>query len=163
MGLGLSKRMKTIISMCEPCDTIIDVGTDHGKVPIALANLGIVKHVIASDIREGPLRFCKENVALYLKNDDVNFEIVKSDGLKSIDKNLKAGIIITGMGYDLMCEILENIDEYSYEYLILSPHTKYEKMLDFLNEKKLSVVEKNEVIDKNKKYIIIKVKGTSNK
>ena len=45
MTLSLSKRMNKIISMCESVDTIVDVGTDHGKVAITLSNMNISKNL----------------------------------------------------------------------------------------------------------------------
>lgn len=159
MELKISKRLNTIVDMCEPVDCIIDVGTDHGKVPITIANKKISKHIIATDINEGPLNICIENKNKYLQQKDVIFETIKCDGLLGIDKNLRCAIIISGMGYDLICKILEHIEDYNYEYLILSPHTKITELIKFLDKKNIDIVEERTVFEDDKAYFIIKAKS----
>jgi tRNA (adenine22-N1)-methyltransferase len=156
MKLKLSKRMELIVEMCDYCDTIIDVGTDHGKVPITIANIGLAKNVIAIDNKKGPLKACEENAKLFLTNKDVTFNTLLSDGLSKIDKDVDCAIIISGMGYDNMKEILYDIDERNYKYLILSPHTKIDSLIEFLNAKNISIVEKRQIFEDNKNYNIIK-------
>lgn len=156
MKLKLSKRLETIVEMCDYCDTIIDVGTDHGKVPITLANLGLAKRVIAIDNKKGPLKSCEENANLFLTNDSVQFETLLSEGLSKVDKKLECAILITGIGYDNMKEILDDIDERNYKYLILSPHTKVDKFIEFLESKNIKVVENIQMIEDKKKYNILK-------
>ena len=160
MSIKLSKRLSKIVSMCEPVDTIIDVGTDHGKVPITLANLGLAKNIIAVDNKKGPLEACIKNAKINIVNNDVNFKTLLSNGIEDIDKNIEAGIIITGMGYDNMREILININDYNFKYLLLSPHTKINELISFLTSLNIDIVEQETVFDDNKNYNIIKaVKG----
>ena len=156
MKLKLSKRLELIISMCEYCDTIIDVGTDHGKVPITLANIGLAKNVIAIDNKKGPLKTCEENARLFLANDSVEFKTLLSNGLSKVDKDLECAIIISGMGYDNIKEILCDIDERNYKYLILSPHTKIDDFKEFLLNNNIKIIEDREVTEDNKIYHIFK-------
>ena len=157
MNLKLSKRLELIVKMCDYCDTIIDVGTDHGKVPITIANLGLAKNVIAIDNKKGPLKTCAENASIYLKNENVSFTTLLSDGLSKVDKSIKCAIIITGMGYDNMCEILNDINERNVNYLILSPHSKIDKFKKFLLDNNLCVIEENFIFEEKKNYSIMKV------
>lgn len=160
MSIKLSKRLLKIVDMCEPVDTIVDVGTDHGKVPITLANIGLAKNIIAVDNKKGPLEACKKNATLNITNDNVNFMTLLSNGIEDIDKNSETGIIITGMGYDNMREILANINDYNFKYLLLSPHTKILDLIDFLSSLDIKIIEHKTIFDDNKYYNIIKaVKG----
>ena len=156
MKLKLSKRLDLIVKMCDYCETIIDVGTDHGKVPITIANLGLAKNVIAIDNKKGPLKSCDENAKLYLTNDNVSFTTLLSDGLSKIPKNIECAIIIAGIGYDNMKEILVDIEERNYKYLILSPHTKIDKFIEFLLSKNIIIIENRQIFEDNKNYNIIK-------
>ena len=156
MKLKLSKRLEAIVNMCDYCDTIIDVGTDHGKVPIAIANLKLAKRVIAIDNKEGPLKSCRENARLFLTNDDVKFETLLSEGLSKVEKDIECAILITGIGYDNMKEILDDIDERKYKYLILSPHTKVDKFIEFLQSKNIKIVENRQLFEDKKNYNILK-------
>lgn len=157
MKLKLSDRMKLIVDMCEACDTIADVGTDHGKVAIAVANKFPTSKVIAIDNKKGPIEACIKNSLTYLENRN-NFTAIVSDGIKSLDKSTEVGIIITGIGYDLMKEILQDINEYNFKYLVLSPHTKVNELVTFLESKNIKVIENNQITEDNKIYNIIKAK-----
>ena len=160
MSIKLSKRLEKIVSMCDYVDTIVDVGTDHGKVPITLANLGLAKNVIAVDNKKGPLEACKKNAKLYINNEAVNFVTLLSNGIEQIDKDIETGIIITGMGYDNIKEILKNINEYNFKYLLLSPHTKITELIKYISSLNITITEQESVFEDNKYYYIIKaVKG----
>ena len=156
MKLKLSKRLEAIVEMCDYCDTIIDVGTDHGKVPITIANLGLAKRVIAIDNKEGPLKSCRENARIFLTNNDVKFETLLSNGLSKVEKDIECAILITGIGYDNMKEILDDIDERKYKYLILSPHTKVDKFIEFLESKNIKIIENRQLFEDKKNYSILK-------
>ncbi len=157
MKLKLSKRLELIVKMCDCSDTIIDVGTDHGKVPITIANLGLAKNVIAIDNKKGPLETCDKNAKIFLNNKDVLFTTLLSEGLEKVDKDIECGIIITGIGYDNMCEILSDINERNFKYLILSPHSKIDKFKEFLNDLNLKIIEENTIFEDKKNYSILKV------
>lgn len=160
MSIKLSKRLAKIVDMCDKVDTIADVGTDHGKVPITLANLGIAKNVIAIDNKKGPLEICKKNAELYIDNKEVSFKALLSNGIDDLDKNIESGIIITGMGYDNIKEIICNINDYNYKYLILSPHTKINELIKYLYTMNIEIESQESVFEDDKYYYIIKaVKG----
>ena len=158
MKLHISKRLQLIIDMCEPCDTIVDVGTDHGKVAISLANLKISNTVIAIDNKIGPINTCKENAKMYLNDDSAKLLIEQSSGIETLNKTTEYGIIITGIGYDNMREIISNINEYNFKYLILSPHTKITELIKYIEEKNMDVTEQKNIYEADKYYYIIKVK-----
>ena len=158
MTFNLSKRLKKIISMCEPVDTIVDVGTDHGKVAITLANMHISENVIAIDNKVGPLKACEENAKEYLEEGHSNFTTLLCDGITKLDKTVECGIIIAGIGYDNLIEIISNIDEYNYKYLILSPHTKVTELIKYLDANNIDLIEQENVFEDDKYYYILKAK-----
>ena len=154
--LKLTKRLKEIVDFVDECDTIIDIGTDHGKVPITLANIGKAKNIIATDINEGPLIACKKNAYKYLQNENVKISFIKTNGLIGIDKNLKAEVIITGMGFDLIREILKNVGEYAIDKLIVSPHTKPTEFIKFVNEINFEIMKIKTIYEDNICYFVFK-------
>lgn len=156
MSLSISKRLQKIIDMCDPCDYIVDVGTDHGKVAISIANKNISHSVIAIDNKVGPLNACMLNAKKYLNVNSAKFTTLLSDGLEKLDKSFKCGIIITGIGYDAMKTIIANVNEYNYKYLILSPHTKITELIKYLDSMDIDVIEESGVYDHDKYYYIIK-------
>ena len=158
MTFNLSKRLKKIVSMCEPVDTIVDVGTDHGKVAITLSNMCISKNVIAIDNKPGPLKFCEENAKEYLESSHSNFTTLLCDGITKLDKKVECGIIIAGIGYDNLIEIISNVSEYNYKYLILSPHTKITELIKYLDKHDIDLIEQENVFEDDKYYYILKAK-----
>lgn len=158
----LSKRLKAISDLCTEVDTIVDVGTDHGFVAIDLANKHIANTIIASDIKEGPLNSCKANIDKYLSDNSSKIELMLQDGISNIDKNREIGVVIAGMGYDMMAKILSNIEEYNYKYLILSPHTKITELIKFLDKKSIKIIENKTVFEDDTCYFIVKVVKNEN-
>lgn len=51
--MKLSERLNTVVSFVKPGSRVVDVGTDHGYVPIELAQRGIISHGLAMDVPEG--------------------------------------------------------------------------------------------------------------
>ena len=83
-----------------------DVGTDHGFVPIRLIESGKVKHVVAMDVRKGPLERACEHVGEYHMEDQIETRL--SDGLKELKPGEADTVIIAGMGGELMLRILRD-------------------------------------------------------
>ena len=162
--LKISNRLQTIVEMVEKTNVVCDVGSDHGYVPIFLINNNIAKYVIASDINIKPLESMKNNIKCYLDSNKIsNIDIRLGQGLNVINKNEADIIIITGMGYDTISEILNNINEYSFKYLILSPQSKYYEFRKYVFNLKLDIINEQIVIDNNKYYFIFKIKKTNKK
>ena len=55
--MRLSDRLERIAAKAAEVTEgyVADVGTDHGFVPIRLMETGTVRHVVAMDVRKGPL------------------------------------------------------------------------------------------------------------
>ena len=101
--ITVSKRMETVISMVTKGNKVADIGTDHGYVPIALIQRGIVPEAIAMDVRKGPLQKAKENRMAYQMEEKI--EIRLSDGLQQLKAGEVDTIIIAGMGnYCSICK-----------------------------------------------------------
>lgn len=158
MKLEVSNRLKKIIEMVDTANTVADIASDHGYVPITLLNEDKIKSAIATDINIKPIENLKKNIELYLSPDKKKYIDVRlGDGLQVIDKNEADVIIISGIGFDLMAEILTNIDEYNFKYLILSSQSKYYQFRKFLHSKKLKIIDEAFVVEDNKEYFIQKV------
>ena len=51
--LRLSERLKLVASFVPEGSRVADIGTDHGYVPIYLAETGKIKSALAMDVRKG--------------------------------------------------------------------------------------------------------------
>ena len=66
--------------MVPPDARVADIGTDHGYLGIHLLQAGISPHVIACDLRKGPLENARRNARQFGAQDAMEFRL--SDGLE---------------------------------------------------------------------------------
>jgi len=99
-------RLKTAASMIRPGGVAVDVGTDHGYIPIWLLQQGICPFAVASDINRGPLERARENGIRYGVMDRLT--LVLCDGLDGVEpeKHGVTDVCICGMGGELIASIV---------------------------------------------------------
>lgn len=155
----LSKRL----SLC--CDQVtgkyvLDVGTDHGKLPCELILSGKCDRAVASDLREKPLLSAEKNIIEHNLKDKI--EAVLSDGLDNITETNFSDIIIAGMGGEQIADILKRADNENKinekVNLILQPMTKPEYLRRFLCENKFEIISEKVTLDKDFFYTVITAK-----
>ncbi|MCR1971564.1 class I SAM-dependent methyltransferase [Clostridium cochlearium] len=159
--MDISLRLKSIASMVDRCDVCVDIGTDHGYIPIYLIDNHICNRVIATDINKEPLNRAKENVTKRRYSDKVDFRL--GSGLNTIDKNEADVAIIAGMGGNLIKEIIgENIEKFkSFKYLIVQPVQNVDVLRKYIYSKGFDIIEEKICIEDDKFYEIIKIKYNS--
>jgi tRNA (adenine22-N1)-methyltransferase len=156
--MELSKRLKWIIEKLDKAEVIMDVGTDHGYIPIYLIKNDIAKKVIASDINKEPLNKAKINASLDGVLDKIDLRL--GGGLSPL-KNKEANIvIIAGMGGNLIRDILErDLNKVkNLDYLILQPAQNPEVLRKYLYENDYEIIEEDICLDENQYYEIFKVR-----
>ncbi len=131
--INLSKRLQTVASMVTKGHVLLDVGCDHGYIPITLIQTKTVPYAVASDVRKGPLSRAEEHVKEAGLTDCIRLQC--ADGIPkrfpSLFEEMEGGAaypvtcVIAGMGGMLMAGILadagallDQIDEF-----VLSPQS----------------------------------------
>ena len=154
--IHISKRLQTVASMVTVGNTVADIGCDHAYTGIYLVSSGISPHVIAMDLRPGPLEKAKENIAAEGLEDRI--EIRLSDGLDGLADNKTDTILISGMGGPLILNILKkNIRKArSADELILSPQSDLEEFPEGLKKLGFGIEEIKIVADEEKFYFVFK-------
>ena len=119
--IKLSNRLKIIYDMV-PESVVADIGSDHGKLMIALAQSGKVKKGFAVENKEGPFERLRSNLIRYKVNDRVT--PLFSDGIKDITRDVGT-IVIAGMGGQTLVNILKAHPEklVSVQTIIIDAHT----------------------------------------
>ena len=166
----LSLRLKAVADFVRPGSRIADIGTDHGYVPIHLAQTGRAARAIAMDVRPGPLERAREHIKEYegwaAKNAAAGgqpsfctIEARLSDGLKELKPGEADTVIIAGMGGELEIRILEEGRHMwdSVSHWILSPQSDIHKVRLFLEENGFVIEEEAMVKDEGKYYTIMDV------
>jgi tRNA (adenine22-N1)-methyltransferase len=156
--MELSKRLNWIIEKITKVEVIMDVGTDHGYIPIYLIKNNIAKKVIASDINKEPLNKAKINAALDGVLDKIDLRL--GGGLHPLKNKEAEAVIIAGMGGNLIRDILEaDLNKVrNLDYLILQPAQNPEVLREYLYNSDYEVLDEDICLDENKYYEIFKVR-----
>ena len=119
--IRLSKRLKIIHDMV-PSSVVADIGSDHGKLMIALVQSGKVTKGFAVENKEGPFERLRSNLIRYHVNDMIT--PLFSDGIKDITRDVGT-IVIAGMGGQTIVNILKAHPEklISVQTIIIDAHT----------------------------------------
>ncbi|MCB2288797.1 class I SAM-dependent methyltransferase [Clostridium sp. CS001] len=160
--MELSIRLKAISGMIEECTSIVDVGTDHGYVPIYLVKNNVIKRAIASDINKGPVEKAKKNVI----SNNLHRQIIcrLGSGLSTVAKGEVQVAIIAGMGGNLIRDILEADLEVvkQLEYMILQPVQNAEVLRAYLYNTGYDILDEEICSEDGKFYEIIKARYNTN-
>ncbi len=150
------KRLLDIISLVEPGKSVIDIGTDHGLVPLYLAKNGISSDIMATDISAPSLKKLEDEL-----DDELSMQIktMVTDGFHGLEKKANQIAIIAGMGGHTIVEIIdENLDfAKSLNYMILASNVATETLRKFLNDNGFIITRDFLTFENGKYYDILKV------
>jgi len=151
----LSPRLQLIADKVIPGAKVADIGTDHAYIPIYLVQKGISDYVIASDVRQGPVRKAIRNVEKYQFHDKINIRL--GNGLETIHEREVDTVIIAGMGGVLITEILSNAHFIlkDVKRLILQPMLGQEEVRIWLENHHYTIVDEELAKEEHKIYNVI--------
>ncbi|MDU3153901.1 MAG: class I SAM-dependent methyltransferase [Anaerococcus hydrogenalis] len=160
--MKITKRLEKIANLVEEGKSVIDIGTDHGLVPLYLAKNNISKDILATDISAKSLKKLEDKLDKNLEN------IIKTkvcDGLDGIDIKENQIAIIAGMGAITIIDILsKDIDKVrNLDYVICEGNIGNEKLRKFLNENNFIIDRDFLIKDGRKHYDIIRFKNGSDR
>jgi tRNA (adenine22-N1)-methyltransferase len=156
--MELSKRLKFIADHIDICDCLIDVGTDHGYIPIYAVKNKLSKRAIASDINKGPVDKASFNASIEGVLEKV--EVRLGAGLETVAKGEVDSVVIAGMGGNLIIDILEKdkIKLSDYKFLILQPAQNAEVLREYLYKNDYSIIDEDICFEEGIFYELFKVK-----
>lgn len=137
-------RLEGILSLIEPCESLVDIGSDHGYLAKMVIDKDLAKKVYVSDVAPGPLSTARENLR------DYPVEFLLMDGLKGFDRPVELAVV-AGMGGELIARIVEDSLESfkGLRYFLVQPmqHIAHLRralfQMGFFLEKELLVYEDN--------------------
>ncbi len=138
--IKLTERLKSIAEEVN-MKTMVDVGTDHGFLPIYLWENKICHHVILSDVSKGSLDKAIENCHHYYPHE--KFDCRLGDGLTVVSPEEAEVVVMAGIGGPLIANILQQDLEKSKKFkrFILQPRRHVEYLRQWLDENKFQVVK----------------------
>lgn len=131
--LILDERLSAAAELVPSGAVLLDVGTDHGYLPVKLLLDGKIPLAGASDINSAPLSKAVETAEKYGVADKMRFCL--ADGLRDIPSlDEYTAVSICGMGGELIARIVSDCDLLRDKKipLILQPMTSAEELSRFL-------------------------------
>lgn len=143
----MKKRLECIAAKIPNGLGVIDVGTDHGYLPVALAERGYSGNLLASDIGEAPLQTARDHARDAGVEKKICF--LRCNGLESCPPDAVDCIVIAGMGGDTICGILDRAEwcmDPRY-FFVFQPMTRSEVLRYWLVYNEFSIVEEDLIED----------------
>lgn len=130
--IKLTDRLQKITDFIDKGESVADIGTDHGFLPISLWESGKSPYVILSDVNAGPLEKARYNIVKYYPGEDFDLRI--GDGINTLKPAEVDAVVIAGMGGLLISEILGADPELtrSFKKFILQPRNAQDKLRGWL-------------------------------
>ncbi len=150
--IRLTERLQKIADSIQSGESVADIGSDHGYIPIFLYEKGVPDKIIITDIRKDPLDIAKNNINSKIKNrDKLDFRI--GNGLDALKYEEVDTVIIAGMGGILIRDIIsrDKKKSLSFKKLILQPRNAQDKLRQWLVENGFEI--KDEKLAREGKYI----------
>ncbi len=158
----LDMRLKTVLSLVPQGSILLDIGTDHCKLPAEGLQSGRLAGAFAADVKQGPLdAAAKQLTALGLR---ARIPLFLSDGLRQIPKAVLeqvTAVTVAGMGGELMEQIIRTAPQQPPLW-VLQPMSAIYELLDFLAAEGYRIQDAALAQDSEKFYRVFAVtKGDS--
>lgn len=151
----VSNRIKLIASLLSKSDKVLDVGTDHALLPIYLIKNDMVELADASDISSNVLINAKNNLSKSNLSNKINLYL--SDGLKSIDVSRYNTLVICGMGYYTIRDILMDSNLETINKMIIQTNNHYSDFRTFIVSIGYKIKEEIWIQDQGIDYLIFNI------
>ena len=149
--MKLTPRLQKIADEIKPGETMADIGTDHGFLPLFLWEQGISPQVIMADISKGSLDKAAENCRLLAP--DTDFDLRLGSGLAVLAPGEVDTVVMAGIGGNLICELLgkDLQKSWSFSKYILQPRRHIGRLRFWLYDNGFSIT--NEQLVREGKFI----------
>ena len=156
--IKLSKRLQTLASFVPIGENVADIGTDHGYIPVWLAQNKIANKIVAADINKGPLEHAKATAQEYDVSEKITFQLCS--GLNFAESKEYDTVIIAGMGGELIMSIIEAAPwTKNGTTLILQPNSKIQDLVQWLIDNGYAINQTKLVKEAGKYYQILIVQA----
>lgn len=155
--MKLTQRIKMTADLVPPCNSLIDVGTDHAYLPVYLCRKGIVKKAIASDISKGSAEKARQNAAAAGMENYIDVRC--GSGLSVLNNGEYVDTIVcAGMGGVLITEILAGNKSalQNANFLVLQPQRHIDRVRSFVHNAGFKITHENMCFEGGKYYFAIK-------
>ncbi len=149
----IGDRMELMASMVSPGETVGDIGTDHGLLPLKLWATKVSPKVIMTDMSKPSLEKAEDNFRTAILKDSSldrkNIDFRVGDGLQVYGISEVDVITIAGMGGRLIVKILsEDLEKTrSFSKLILQPRNGSQILRQYLVKHDFEIEEEALIVE----------------
>lgn len=156
----LSYRLKAIVTMVPECQTVADIGCDHGKVAVWLLKNERAKYAVCGDISGRSLDKARKLVAS--KGLQAAVSMREGSGFAVVEQGEADTAVLAGMGGELIASILENGKDRLPDTLVLSCNKGSGVLRKWLSENGYLIEAEDLVLENRHYYPVIRaIKGKS--
>jgi len=158
-SIKLSDRLQAIADYIENGAVVIDIGTDHGFLPVYLVQNGLADRVIASDISMGSLESARGSARKHGVSDMITFTI--ASGLSGVDESMVDTVVVAGLGGESIAGILAEAPWTKSRgiRLVLQPQSKTGELCSFLRDSGYTLKGAKLTLDNDRIYVVLLVNG----
>ena len=142
MAIKLNARLGQAASYINAGESVCDVGTDHGYIPIFLAEQGGHDPLIMSDVSKGSLDKAVADAKMVLPENEIP-QARLGDGLDVLSPGEVDDIVIAGMGGIQMLDILtwDFMKTLTYSKYIFQPRRDAALLRKWLEINRFTIIE----------------------
>jgi len=148
----LDRRLQAILDNIPAGSRIIDIGCDHGKIPVQAVLSGKAISAVATDISPKSLEKTVRLSEICMVSDKIVTRC--GDGLKVINEEEGDTLIIAGMGAREIIEILKE-SKISFNTYIFVPHRESVRLREYLSDNGFFIFRDYKVKSGGKYYDIM--------
>lgn len=155
--MRLKGRLLSVAEMVPPSRCVVDVGTDHGKLPVWLVKRGIAESAIVTDISAASLKKAEALIRAHGLEDMIEARV--GDGLSVIHPGEADTVIIAGVGGVLIRDILKSAPQVTstVKTFVLQPMKSQGLLRKWLVDNGYAIVDESLAREKDKFYEVMVV------
>ena len=143
--MNLNDRLQAIANRIEKGETMADIGTDHGFLPIYLVEAGISPRAVMTDVSRPSLMKGRQNFEEHLSGSDGKVEFRVGDGLSTLEPAEVDTVVIAGMGGKLIRDIMgDDMDlTRSFGKFVLQPRIRQGELRKWLLQNGFAIIHED--------------------
>ncbi len=153
--ITLSERLSLLAEMISIGRTVADIGGDHARLALFLAEQGVSPRVIISELGEGP--FTRASRSVQESSYRGRIELRRGNGLQVLHPGEVDEVVLAGMGGDTIVDILSyDWDKAaSFQHFLFQPMTRARVVRANLAAQGWPIEDERLVREKDRIYIVI--------
>lgn len=155
--MDLRPRLQTIAGFIRSDDRILDIGTDHARLPVYLIERALCAEATGTELSAGPLERARRTVRLHGLEDKI--PLLLRDGAEGLDSCSYDTVIISGMGADTIVEIVRRNSWLMKKRLITQPQTRVALFADMMGKEGFSLLHHVIATEGRRQYHIFVFEG----